>query len=172
MWSSPRAWMLLPASECTGRESAVRCAGGRRGEWHRMAVGQSRTTGVSICRSIGTELVMSVPSISTAADPPHRLSGSGEATYWDIDDIQFHCRISRTTAWRLARHDTDFPSPVVLGPRNIVWPRREVLAYFEACRQPSHYGGRSPSTSSASPEYRETFAYKSRQLPVRSVGGK
>lgn len=68
-----------------------------------------------------------------------RCAGTGEATYWDIEDIQFHCRLSRTTAWQLARRDKDFPQPVVLAPKTIVWPRVEVIAYMEARRKAEHY---------------------------------
>jgi predicted DNA-binding transcriptional regulator AlpA len=59
--------------------------------------------------------------------------------YWDIDDVQFHCRIGRSTAWRLVR-DAGFPSPVVLGRRTVLWPRDEVLAFVEDKRDPDHYG--------------------------------
>ena len=70
-----------------------------------------------------------------------RLRGdvASEATYWDIDDVQFQCRLSRTTAWRLARTDKDFPEPVVLGQKIIVWPRVEVIAFMEARRTGEHY---------------------------------
>jgi predicted DNA-binding transcriptional regulator AlpA len=63
----------------------------------------------------------------------------GSATYWDINDIQFHCRIGRTTAWKLVKR-FDFPAPVVLGPKSLVWPSRDVVAYMESHRAPSHYG--------------------------------
>ena len=62
----------------------------------------------------------------------------GEAAYWDIDDIQFHCRIGRTRAWRLVR-EPNFPTPVVLGPKIIVWPRGEVVSFIESKRRPDHY---------------------------------
>lgn len=63
---------------------------------------------------------------------------TGEAAYWDITDIQFHCRISRSTAWRLVRDDS-FPHPVVLGTRSLLWPRCEVHEFMEARRDPEHY---------------------------------
>ncbi len=61
-----------------------------------------------------------------------------QSTYWDIDDLQFHCRIGRSTAWRLVRRD-DFPSPIVFNPRGVLWPREEVIAFMEQHREPDHY---------------------------------
>ena len=58
--------------------------------------------------------------------------------YWDIDDVQFHCRIGRSTAWRLVREE-GFPAPVVLGRRTLLWPRAEVIAFVEEKRDPEHY---------------------------------
>ena len=63
------------------------------------------------------------------------------ATFWDIDDIQFHCRVGRTTAWKLVKRP-DFPDPVVVGPHGLVWPRAEVVAFMDTRRSPSHYGRR------------------------------
>ncbi len=67
----------------------------------------------------------------------HRPTG-GHSTYWDIDDLQFHCRIGRSTAWRLVRRD-DFPSPIVFNPRGVLWPREEVIVFMEQHREPDHY---------------------------------
>jgi predicted DNA-binding transcriptional regulator AlpA len=63
----------------------------------------------------------------TAADPD----------FWDINDIQFHCRIGRTKAWELVR-EAGFPPPVVMGKRRI-WPRLEVLAFLGRLRQQDYY---------------------------------
>ena len=63
-----------------------------------------------------------------------------DPTYWDIDDVQFHCRIGRSTAWRLVREE-GFPAPVVLGRRTLVWPRKEVIAFVDEKRDPNHYSG-------------------------------
>jgi len=62
----------------------------------------------------------------------------GDSTYWDIEDVQFHCRIGRSTAWRLVRRD-GFPAPVVFSPRGVLWPREEVVAFMELHRNPGHY---------------------------------
>jgi predicted DNA-binding transcriptional regulator AlpA len=66
------------------------------------------------------------------------LSTDREPMYWDIDDVQFHCRIGRSTAWRLVR-ETGFPPPVVLGRRTLVWPRDEVITFVDNKRDPKHY---------------------------------
>ena len=55
-----------------------------------------------------------------------------EATYWDIGDVQYHCRVSRSTAWRLVKRD-DFPEPVVFG-RRLIWPRVEIVEFMEEHR--------------------------------------
>src|SRR4051794_35091775 len=70
----------------------------------------------------------------------HRNAGrrESEPVYWDIDDVQFHCRIGRSTAWRLVREE-GFPAPIVLGRRTLVWPRVEVITFVEDRRDPSHY---------------------------------
>lgn len=62
----------------------------------------------------------------------------GEPTYWDIDDVQFNCRIGKSTAWRLVREE-GFPPPVILGRRTVLWPREEVIAFVEDRRDPRHY---------------------------------
>src|SRR3954452_1145376 len=72
-----------------------------------------------------------------------------EPVYWDIDDVQFHCRIGRSTAWRLVRQ-AGFPAPIVLGRRLVVWPRAEVVAFIAEKRDPSQYSEESPSTQSIS----------------------
>jgi predicted DNA-binding transcriptional regulator AlpA len=97
-----------------------------------------------------------------------RCQNTGEATYWDIEDIQFHCRIGRTTAWRLARNDDQFPNPVVLGSRNLIWPRTEVVAFFEARRQPNHYSGRKNApTGIALPDHEREVVCVPRPLRPR-----
>src|SRR3954470_18921946 len=68
--------------------------------------------------------------------------------YWDIDDVQFHCRIGRSTAWRLVR-ERGFPAPVVLGSRTVVWPRVEVIAFVDEKRDPHHYRDSAARQSSA-----------------------
>ena len=60
------------------------------------------------------------------------------AAYWDIRDIQFHCRIGRSTAWRLVREEC-FPAPILCGKRTVLWPRGEVMAFLEGRRDPGHY---------------------------------
>ena len=60
------------------------------------------------------------------------------AVYWNIRDIQFHLRISRSTAWRLVREER-FPSPVLHGKRCVLWPSVEVVEFLEARREPDHY---------------------------------
>lgn len=60
------------------------------------------------------------------------------AVYWNIRDIQFHCRISRSTAWRLVREER-FPPPVLHGKRCVLWPSIEVMEFLEARREPGHY---------------------------------
>lgn len=60
------------------------------------------------------------------------------AVYWDIRDVQFHCRIGRSTAWRLVREE-GFPAPVVYGKRGVIWPSAEVIQFLEGRRDPSHY---------------------------------
>lgn len=87
------------------------------------------------------------------------------AAYWDIQDIQFHCRISRTTAWRLVREE-GFPAPVVLGPRNLIWPRSEVIAFFETRRRPGHYEPPTDATSRR-PTGRDSAPYVSRAVRRR-----
>src|SRR3954451_12554829 len=71
-----------------------------------------------------------------------------EPVYWDIDDLQFHCRIGRSTAWRLVRED-GFPPPVVLGRRTLLWPRAEVISFVEEKREPTHYLSVAPSSLSS-----------------------
>ena len=65
------------------------------------------------------------------------------AVYWDIRDIQFHCRMGRSTAWRLVRQD-GFPAPVVCGKRTVLWPRAEVMVFLEGQREPGHYRREAP----------------------------
>lgn len=68
----------------------------------------------------------------------HSTSTERDPVFWDIKDVEFHCRIGRSTAWRLVR-EADFPAPVVLGRRTLVWPRAEVLTFIEDKRDPDHY---------------------------------
>lgn len=81
-----------------------------------------------------------------------RCEATGAATYWDIDDIQFHCRIGRTTAWGLVKLQ-DFPPPVVLGPKGLVWPRAEILTFMESRRRPEHYGDREGASAGRASSY-------------------
>ena len=92
-----------------------------------------------------------------------RSRSTDGATYWDIQDIQFHCRMGRTAAWQLVRTAKDFPCPVVLGRKTLVWPRIEVIAFMEGRRRPDHYSQRSTSSTVAS-DPMPTFAAR----PVRS----
>src|SRR6266545_5958009 len=82
-----------------------------------------------------------MPAIGSAARGPR--DSTSDAAYWDINDIQFHCRIGRSTAWRLVRDD-GFPPPIVLGKRSVLWPRNEVLDFIESRRKPYHYRPASP----------------------------
>lgn len=71
------------------------------------------------------------------------------AVFWDIRDIQFHCRMGRSTAWRLVRED-GFPAPVVCGKRTVLWPRDEVTVFLEGRRDPGHYRrGMTPAAPAA-----------------------
>lgn len=88
---------------------------------------------------------------------------TGAALYWDIQNIQFHCRVSRTTAWRLVR-EQGFPAPVVLGPRNLIWPSEEVIAFLETRRRHEHYRP-PPDLTPCQPPDRDGTPYISR--PVR-----
>jgi predicted DNA-binding transcriptional regulator AlpA len=54
--------------------------------------------------------------------------------YWAIRDIQFHCRVSRSTAWRLVR-SPGFPRAAVLSPKTVRWRRDEVEAFVDARRE-------------------------------------
>ncbi len=78
-----------------------------------------------------------VPELNLVQDKAGEPS-RGESTYWDIDDLQFHCRMGRSTAWRLVKRD-DFPKPIVFSPRGVLWPREEVIAFMEQRREPNHY---------------------------------
>jgi predicted DNA-binding transcriptional regulator AlpA len=106
------------------------------------------------------------PSEPSAASQFDRARARGrqsaEATFWDIADIQFHCRVGRTTAWNLARTDRDFPPPVVLGSNRLVWPRSEVLAFMEARRSSGRYG-RARRGISADKSGEAVFVTRSRQ---------
>ena len=95
-----------------------------------------------------------------------RHAAAVQAAYWDIEDIQFHCRISRTTAWKLARSDRDFPAPVVLGPRAVVWRRVDVLAFMESRQRPDHY--RKPARRTAEREGELAAAFRPRGVRVRA----
>ncbi|MCA1833900.1 MAG: AlpA family phage regulatory protein [Actinobacteria bacterium] len=106
------------------------------------------------------------PDSTSRDDLGVRRSASVAAVYWDIEDIQFHCRISRTTAWKLARGDGDFPSPVVLGPRAVVWRRVDVLAFMESKRSPDHY--REPARRTPGREGEVATAYRPRGVRVRT----
>jgi predicted DNA-binding transcriptional regulator AlpA len=96
-----------------------------------------------------------------------RSTSSADATYWDIDDIQFHCRLSRTSAWDLARRHHDFPPPVVLGKKSVVWPRAEVVAFMEAHRRRDHYSDDNGRPATPSGNHRAAFASR----PIRVTTG-
>ena len=85
------------------------------------------------------------------------------AVYWDIRDIQFHCRIGRSTAWRLVRED-GFPAPVLCGKRIVLWPRNEVVVFLDGRRSPGHY--RRDAAPAASPTVFVARAVRHR--PVRT----
>ncbi len=57
------------------------------------------------------------------------------AVYWDIRDVQFHCRVGRSTAWRMVR-ESGFPAPIVYSKRCVMWPSAEVIAFLEQRRDP------------------------------------
>lgn len=75
---------------------------------------------------------MSISAKSELGDAPTA------AELWNIRDVQFHCRIGRSTAWRLVRED-GFPAPILYGKRCVLWPRAEIMKFLEARRDPSHY---------------------------------
>lgn len=106
------------------------------------------------------------PDSTSGDDLGDRRAASGEAVFWDIEDIQFHCRISRTTAWKIARRDDDFPSPVVLGPRAVVWRRVDVLAFMESKRNPDHY--RKPTRRTPDREREVATAFRPRGVRART----
>ncbi len=64
-----------------------------------------------------------------------------EPLFWSIRDIQFNCRIGRTAAWQLVRQP-DFPCPLAIGGKRLVWSRSEVLAFLDGLRRPDHYAAR------------------------------
>lgn len=76
-----------------------------------------------------------------AATATDELAPSG-STYWGIADVEYHCRVSRKTAWRLVR-SPGFPAPVVLG-RRVLWPRDEVITFIEDKRDPDRYATEPP----------------------------
>lgn len=87
---------------------------------------------------------------------------SRPASYWDINDVQFHCRVSRKTAWRLVRR-SGFPSPALIG-RRVIWPRAEVIAFIEEQRDPNHYVEAVHEVSTA----QRTPTFTSRQVGRRA----
>jgi predicted DNA-binding transcriptional regulator AlpA len=68
-------------------------------------------------------------------------SADAEPEFWSIQDIQFNCRIGRTTAWQLVRHPK-FPCPLAIGAKRLVWSRQEVLLFLDGLRRPDHYTAR------------------------------
>lgn len=62
-----------------------------------------------------------------------RIIDLGAAEYWDIRYIQFHCRVSRSTAWRMV-DEPDFPRRLTYG-RCVRWPRSEVMQFLENRRE-------------------------------------
>ena len=109
------------------------------------------------------------PAVPPQPDAASAARGSrSETTYWNVDDIQFHCRIGRTRAWRLVR-EPDFPAPVVLGATTLIWPRIEVVRFLEARRQVDRYPGRrAPAGSSCEPS---TASYVRRHVAGRRNAG-
>lgn len=99
---------------------------------------------------------------STAAESDADALAPGAAVYWNIRDIQFHCRIGRSTAWRLVRED-GFPAPVLYGKRCVLWPRVEVMEFLEARREFDHYT-REKRGVTGSPSPDPTFVAR----PIRS----
>jgi len=71
-------------------------------------------------------------------NPVRQHAHSDESTYWDIRDIQFHCRISRSTAWRLVR-TPGFPAPTVIASKALRWRRDDVEAFLDSRRDPQRY---------------------------------
>ncbi len=90
-----------------------------------------------------------MPAGGSAARAPNE-DARQQSAFWDISDIQFHCRISRSTAWRLVRTE-GFPPPAVLGKRSVIWPRGEVLDFVESRRESKHYGLPMPVDDSTAP---------------------
>ena len=87
---------------------------------------------------------MTSPQVSAAESGTETPSAATRAaTYWDVADIQFHCRLGRSAAWRLVKR-TGFPAPVVLSKREVFWPRDEVIAFLECYRDPDHYSACDP----------------------------
>lgn len=82
--------------------------------------------------------------------------------YWDINDIQFHCRIGRTTAWRLVRRPS-FPVPILVSAKRLVWSREEVVDFLEGQREPERYR-RQPTAASLAGDTQPSYAAR----PVRA----
>lgn len=82
--------------------------------------------------------------------------------YWDIRDIQFHCRVSRSTAWRMVE-EPGFPVRVAFG-RCVRWPRAEVIEFLEARRAPSVTAAVRPTSGRPS-----DHAYSARPVRRRSA---
>lgn len=89
--------------------------------------------------------------------------------FWSIRDIQRHCRIGRTTAWKLVK-DPGFPAPVIVGKRKMTWPVGEVIQFLETLRQPDHYlGSKARTTNSALiPHDYRVREVRTRRPPLRS----
>lgn len=100
------------------------------------------------------------PSRTDELVPAH--AATEQSMYWGIADIEYHCRISRSTAWRLVRRE-GFPAPVVLTRRRLVWPRDEVIAFIERHRDPMHYA----DTAVGKPAVGPAHAFSSRPVGRR-----
>lgn len=89
-----------------------------------------------------------------------------DATFWNIRDIQFHCRIGRTKAWQIVR-EPEFPPPVEIGSKRLVWPRHEVIAFIERGRSPQRYRLEARQRAGGSPS--DSFVVRSvRRRPNRT----
>jgi predicted DNA-binding transcriptional regulator AlpA len=73
------------------------------------------------------------------------------AEYWDIRDIQFHCRVSRSTAWRMV-DEPDFPRRITYG-RCVRWPRAEVMQFLEKRRAQPQPAERRVARASTAPAF-------------------
>ena len=97
--------------------------------------------------------------LSRSGEPVPARAAPEQSMYWGIADIEHHCRISRSTAWRLVRRE-GFPAPVVLTRRCLMWPRDEVIDFIERHRDPMHY----VTTAAGKPVSGPARAFSSRPI--------